>query len=106
MTTVQAVQRIVGKRGEHQIGQATSRERGELVTHVGIVCANGSALPPVWIFPRHRFDANRMMKGITVKGPLGLVYPSGWMTAENFVKVLSHFVKHTRCSKNNMVLFF
>lgn len=85
--TVQRVQKIVGKKGAHQIGQVTSRERGELVTHAGIICANGSALPPVWIFPRHRFDQARMMKGITDTGPLGLVYPSGWMTCEKFIKV-------------------
>ncbi|KAF2899922.1 hypothetical protein ILUMI_06261, partial [Ignelater luminosus] len=45
VTTLQKVQKIVGKKGAHQIGQVTSRERGELVTHVGIICVSGSAIP-------------------------------------------------------------
>ncbi|KAF2892099.1 hypothetical protein ILUMI_14074 [Ignelater luminosus] len=104
VTTVPKVQKIVGKEDAHQIGQVTSRERGELVTHVRIICASGSAIPPVWIFPRHRFDQARMMKDITDTGPLGLVYPSGWLTCANFLKVLEHFVKHVSCSQENKVL--
>lgn len=101
---MQKVPKIVGQRGLHQIGKVTSRERGELLTHVGIICANGNALPPVWIFPRHRFDAVRMMRGIPDDAPLGLVYPSGWMTSDNFLKVLEHFVKNVKCSTENKVL--
>ncbi|KAF2887635.1 hypothetical protein ILUMI_18537 [Ignelater luminosus] len=104
VTTVQKVQKIVGKEDAHQIGQVTSKERGELVTHVRIICASGSAIPPVWIFPRHRFDQARMMKDIADTGPLGLVYPSGWLTCANFLKVLEHFVKHVSCSQENKVL--
>ncbi|XP_029708960.1 uncharacterized protein LOC115255171 [Aedes albopictus] len=31
-------------------------------------------------------------------GTAGKPHPSGWMTAENFVKFLEHFVKHNKCS--------
>lgn len=72
------------------MGTVTSRERGELVTQVGIICANGNALPPIWIFPRIRFDETRMMSGAPA-GALGLVHKSGWMTADNFLKVLVFF---------------
>lgn len=96
--------KIIGKKGQHQIGQVTSRERGELVTQVGIISASGSALPPVWIFPRRRFDGNRMLQGVPDVGPLALVHSSGWMTSENFLKVLEFFVANTRCSKQNKVL--
>lgn len=104
VTTVQRVPKIVGKKGQHQIGQVTSRERGELVTHVGIISASGIALPPVWIFPRCRYDPKRMMQGIAETGPLGLVHRSGWMTSDNFLEVLKHIVKNVRCSAENKIL--
>ncbi|KAJ8933045.1 hypothetical protein NQ314_014285 [Rhamnusium bicolor] len=84
VTTVHRVPRIIGRKGQHQVEQVTSRERGELVTQVGIICANGTSLPPVWVFPRQRFDEKKMMKGVPNQedGPMGLVYPSGWMTCK------------------------
>ena len=43
-TTVQKLPKIIAQKGAHQVGQVTSRERGELITLVGIICANGNAL--------------------------------------------------------------
>ncbi|KAJ8928683.1 hypothetical protein NQ314_018693 [Rhamnusium bicolor] len=96
VTTVHRVPRIIDRKRQHQVGQVTSRERGELVIQVGIICANGTSLPPVWVFPGQRFDVKKMMKGVPNQedGPMGLVYPSGWMTAANFLKVLQFFHKH------------
>lgn len=85
------------------MGQVTSRERGELVTQVAIICANGNALPPVFVFPRVRFDEKRMMSGAT-PGALGLVHKSGWMTSENFIKVLRFFKDNVRCGSDHPVL--
>ncbi|KAI4455721.1 hypothetical protein MML48_9g00008280 [Holotrichia oblita] len=104
VTTVQRVPKVITKKGQHQIGQVTSRERGELVTQVGIIAANGISLPPIWVFPRQRFDAKRMMRGVPEVGPLGLVSPSGWMTSDNFIKVLEHIVKHSHCSIERTIL--
>ncbi|KAJ8929369.1 hypothetical protein NQ314_017950 [Rhamnusium bicolor] len=100
VTTVHRVPRIIDRKGQHQVRQVTSRERGELVTQVGIICANGTSLPPVWVFPRQRFDEKKMMKGVPNQedGPMGLVYPSGWMTAANFLKVLQFFHKYVKSS--------
>lgn len=85
------------------MGQVTSRERGELVTQVAIICANGNALPPVFVFPRVRFDEKRMMSG-TTPGSLGLVHKTGWMTSENFIKVLRFFKENVRCGIDRPVL--
>ncbi|XP_072392462.1 uncharacterized protein [Diabrotica undecimpunctata] len=104
VTTIQRVHKVVCKKGEYQIGKVISRIRGELMTHVGIICANGNALPPVWIFSRRRFDAARMMKSVPDDGLLGLAYPSGWMTRENFSQVLKRFVKNVRRYSENRVL--
>lgn len=102
-TTVQRLPKIIAQKGAHQIGQVTSRERGELITLVGIICANGNALPPCLIFPRVRFDEARMMAGVP-SACKGLVHPSGWMTTNNFPSVLQHFVANTRCTKDKKVL--
>ncbi|XP_037794938.1 uncharacterized protein LOC119590336 [Penaeus monodon] len=102
-TTVQKVPKIITQKGVHQVGQVTSRERGELVTMVGIICANGNALPPCFIFPRVRFDEARMMNGVP-PACTGLVHPSGWMTSKNFLNVLQHFVLNSRCSLDHKVL--
>ncbi|KAB0803029.1 hypothetical protein PPYR_05215 [Photinus pyralis] len=41
VTTVQKTQKVVATKGQHQVGKVVSRERGELVTQVGIIRANG-----------------------------------------------------------------
>lgn len=48
-TTVQKLPKIITQKGLHQVGQVTSRERGELVTMVGIICANGNALHSIML---------------------------------------------------------
>ena len=35
---------------------------------------------------------------------IGAAHPSGWMTAENFLKYMKHFVRHVRCSQEETVL--
>ena len=92
--------KIVGAKGSHQFGQVVSREKGELVTVVGIVCASGTALPPAFVFPRMRYDERKMMSGAT-RESLGLVHKSGWMTSDNFQKVMEHFVKYSGSSLEN-----
>ncbi|KAK9701998.1 DDE superfamily endonuclease [Popillia japonica] len=164
VTTVPAVAKVIGQKGEKQVGkgekqvgQVTSRERGELVTQVAIICANGNALPPVFVFPRVRFDEKRMMAGAmpgalrlvhksdwmtergelvtqvaiicangnalppvfvfprvrfdekrmmagAMPGALRLVHKSDWMTSENFVKVLKFFKDNVRCGSDHPVV--
>lgn len=101
-TTVHEVPRIIAEKGKKQIGQVTSRERGELVTVCGVVSAGGSALPLTFVFPRKNFRETFMNN--TPEGSLGLVHPSGWMTSANFLKVLQHFVKLSHASAENKQL--
>lgn len=46
----------------------------------------------------------KMMQGIPETAGLGLAYPSGWMTSQNFLKVLEYFVQNVHCSIENKVL--
>ena len=102
VTTVQKVPRVISKKGVKQIGQITSQERGELVTMCGIISATGSALPPVFIFPRKNFR-DVMMTGAP-EGSLGLVVESGWMNSELFVKVMEHVVRHANAANDDPVI--
>ena len=101
-TTVPPLPRVVAKKGMKQVGQVTSRERGELVTLCGIVSATGVALPPVYVFPRKTLR-DVLMQGAP-EGSLGLVSESGWMKAEIFVKVLEHLAKFSGCTPEKQII--
>ena len=102
VTTVQKVPKVVATKGLKQVGQITSRERGELVTVCVIVSASGQTLPPAFVFPRKNFK-EFMMHG-SPEGSLGLVDSSGWMTVANFIKVMKHFITNARPSKDHQVV--
>jgi len=91
--TVQGARKVVAARGQKQVYCNASAERGSLVTTVGIICANGTIIPPVMIFPRVNFK--RHMLAGCYPGTLGLSNPSGWMTTDLFLETMQHFVKHT-----------
>ena len=67
-----------------------------------IVSASGQTLSPAFVFPRKNFK-EFMMHG-SPEGSLGLVDSSGWMTAANFVKVMTHFITNVRPSKDHQVV--
>lgn len=102
VTTVHKPGKVVALKGEKQVGQVTSAERGTLVTMCCGINAIGNAIPPFFIFPRVHMKDIFLKNGPT--GSDGAAHPSGWMTAENFELYLRHFVKHVRCSKENMAL--
>ena len=57
ISVVQKMNRILAKKGKHQVGAITSQERGQTVT---IICCNNAAghfIPPGMIFPRVRMKA-------------------------------------------------
>ena len=100
--TVHDVPKTLAKKGVKQLGQITSGERGELVTMCCTVSAVGVALPPVFVFPRKNFKEIMMLNA--PEGSLGLVNPSGWMTAELFECVIEHLIMHTRPSVDNPII--
>ncbi|KAF2905594.1 hypothetical protein ILUMI_00571 [Ignelater luminosus] len=63
---VQKTQKIIATKG-HQVDQVTSREKEELITQVGIIGANGTALPSVWVLPRMKYDPHRMLHGASLE---------------------------------------
>lgn len=101
-TTVQKVPKTIAPKGQKQVGQITSQERGELVTIVGIVSAAGLPIPPVFIFPRINFK-DCMTTGVS-EGVLGLASGNGWMKNDKFIRVLEHFIHHARPTSNKPVI--
>ncbi|XP_063759756.1 uncharacterized protein LOC134877965 [Eleginops maclovinus] len=102
ITTVQRPDQVVARRGDRQVGSATSGERGTLVT---VACAGnalGSMIPPMFIFPRVNFKDHFIRDG--PPGCIGVANKSGWMVEEHFIEFLHHFQRHTRASVNTKVL--
>ncbi|XP_055918583.1 uncharacterized protein LOC129950684 [Eupeodes corollae] len=104
LTTVVQAPNVIAQKGQKQVGQCVSAERGQLITMCAIVNAVGNTIPPVFIFPRARYHES-MLTGAPA-GSVGYVNSptSGWMTGVLFIKVLEHIQKQTRCTKNDMIL--
>lgn len=94
LTTVQRTQRVIAPKGTKQVGQATSAERGSLVTVCCGINAIGNSIPPYFIFPRVNFKPY-MLHDAPI-GSNGSTHPSGWMTSPNFIKYMHHFAKHAK----------
>ena len=102
LTTVQRPNRIVAKKGTKQIGAITSAERGVLVTMCFAVSATGSCVPPQFVFPRVHFKDHFIKCGPSCC--IGSAHPSGWMTSDNFLVFMKHFVQVVKCTKEHPVL--
>lgn len=101
-TTVHHPKKIICQKGVKQVSSCTSGERGQLVTTCVIICALGSYVPPIMVFPRKYFKSH-MLNG-ALPGTLGLANPSGWMTSELFSDVMDHFIKYTNSTRENPTL--
>ncbi|XP_072758706.1 uncharacterized protein [Anoplolepis gracilipes] len=102
VTTVHKPNKIIAKRGTQQVGAITSAERGTLVTLAAAVNALGNTLPPMFVFPRVKFQ-DHFIKGGPV-GCVGAANPSGWMQEDNFLVFLKHFQKYSNASPSHKVL--
>lgn len=88
VTTVHRPPKVVAPCGQRQVGKVTSAKRGTLVTMCATNCANGTYVPPFFIFPRKNLKPH-MLNGAP-PGSKGAAHPSGWMTGTNFVEYLKH----------------
>ena len=79
-----------------------SAERGQLVTVCCAVSAIVNTVPPMFVFPRVHYK-DSFVNGAPPNS-IGAAHPSGWMTAENFLTFMKHFVRHVRCSQEETVL--
>ena len=96
VTTVRKPDRIIIRRRTKQIGAITSAERGTLITVVGTISVSKNSIPPYLIFPQVKFQRH-FLNGAP-PGSKGVANSSGWMTEEQFLDFLKHFVEHVRCT--------
>ena len=99
ISTVTKPTRVVSPRGERQVGQIASAERGVTITMCACVNAAGRALAPALIFPRARVQEHWGRNA--PPGSLVLANPSGWMLSETFPAVLEHFFNQMAASPEN-----
>ncbi|KAH0814052.1 hypothetical protein GEV33_008738 [Tenebrio molitor] len=78
-TTVHKPSRVIAMKGQKQVGQ-----------------------PPAIVFPLKRFKDHMIMNA--PENTLGLACSSGWMTKENFVLVMEHFIKYSGATRKNPCL--
>lgn len=102
LTTVQRPTKVIAAKGVKQVGAVTSQERGQLVTACCTINALGNAIPPFMIFPRVHFKSNMLIGA--PPGTAGTAYPSGWMTCDNFILYLKHFIHHSKSSSASPTL--
>ncbi|XP_025410766.1 uncharacterized protein LOC112683809 [Sipha flava] len=102
ITTVQKPSKILGPKGQKQVGSLISWERGKNVTTVCCMNAAGSFVPPMFIYPRTRMNI-LLEKG----GPVGSIYAcskNGWINSELFLEWLKHFSKSVKPTSEDPVL--
>lgn len=102
LTTVQGSGKVIARKGQKQVGQITSSERGTLVTMVGCINAIGNNIPPLLIFPRKNYK-DFMIKNAP-PGTVGVASSSGWITSELFVQWFQHFIRHAKPTSEAPVL--
>jgi hypothetical protein len=102
ISTVQKPNKVIAKKGKKQVGSITSQERGTLVTMCLAVNAVGNTIPPMFIFPRLKFQDHFVRDGPV--GCIGSGNKSGWMQEPEFLVFVKHFAKHTNPSETNKVL--
>ncbi|KAJ0173951.1 hypothetical protein K1T71_010097 [Dendrolimus kikuchii] len=102
VSTVTKPSKIVAAKGKRNIGSITSGERGTNVTLLVAVSATGSSIPPMFIFPRKKFQHHFIRDGPT--DCIGAGNSSGWITNDEFLIFIQHFIKHVRPSKETPVL--
>ena len=102
VTTAVKPNKIVAKCGAKQVGALSSAERGQLVTLCAAISASGQTIPPFLVFPRKNFK-DYFLNGAPT-GSKGAAYPSGWMTSDNFLLFLKHFVHYVRPSIDQPIL--
>ena len=102
ISTVHKPGKILGPKGQKQVGAATSWERGKNVTVVCAMSAIGNYIPPMFIYPRQRMS-QQLQKG----GPRDAIYgcsKNGWINEDLFMEWLQHFQKHSRPTADDPVL--
>ena len=103
-TTVQRPSKILATKGCKQVGAIVSQERGTLVTVCCAINALGNHIPPFFVFPRVKVQDNWLLTAPPGSSATGHPKASGWMTEENFLQYMQHFVKYAKPSAESPIV--
>ena len=104
VTTVQRPTKVLAEKGARKIGSVVSQERGTLVTVCCGINALGNHIPPFFVFPRVNVQLHWKLSAPPGSEMVGHPKATGWMTNENFIQYLHHFVKHAKPSAQQPIL--
>lgn len=93
---------VIATKGIRQVAQATSDERGQHITMVGLICAAGSSIPPVFLFPRKK-SSPVYMEG-SPEGSIGIFNGTGYQDKDSFLETLKHLKKFASPMKDDPIL--
>lgn len=96
--------KIVAAKGRKQVGVLASAERGQNITAEICVCADGSYMPPMLIFPRMKMKPE-LLDGAP-PGAIAACHPSGWMQTDIFFNWFKNFVVFSRATKKSPSCWF
>jgi hypothetical protein len=102
VTTLQKPTRIIARKSVKQDGAMTSAESDSLVTMALDVSGSGNSTPSFFVFPRKNYRCYFIANG--PEGSAGSANKSGWMTGDDFLLFMEHFIKHTRVTKDRPML--
>ncbi|XP_008182764.1 uncharacterized protein LOC100162937 [Acyrthosiphon pisum] len=94
--------KVISPLGTKRVAKVSSGERGKNVTVVCGMTSSEDYIPPFFIFPRKRMRPEFMAGSLP--GSQGIAHESGWMTSDNFILHLNHFVKYAKPSVDNPIL--
>lgn len=101
-TVAKSLNKIIATKGKKQVGSLSSAERGQSLTVEICMSADGSFMPPYFIFPRKRMKVE-LMDGAP-PGSWADCNDSGWMQGNLFVEWFKKFITWSRASQENKVL--
>lgn len=104
VTTTHKPTKVIAQKGIKQVGQATSQERGTLVTVCNAVNAIGNSIPPFIVLPRVKVAPYMIAGAPAGSEVVGHPKHTGWMKRENFIQFIQHFIKHVKCTLSSKVL--
>ncbi|XP_050298563.1 uncharacterized protein LOC126737631 [Anthonomus grandis grandis] len=101
-TVQRQCQKILAKKGKHQIGSISSGERGANTTVVCCASAAGQFVPPMIIFKRKRFQEELSLGA--PPGSIVTISDTGYISSDLFVTWLKHFIETVKPSPEAPVL--
>lgn len=93
--------KVVAEKGK-KVGIHSSGERGTNVTMVMAISAAGDKIPPFYLYPRKKMQSSYLYNA--TPSAVGFANGSGWMTSNDFVKFMHHFIKFAHASIENPLL--